>query len=47
MWDCVTSVQLGNPILGHTDYILALDVSNDGKTIISGSKDTTIKYWTL
>jgi U3 small nucleolar RNA-associated protein 13 len=30
---------------GHSDIVLALDVSADGLTMISGSKDNTLRVW--
>lgn len=32
---------------GHTDNILALDVSSDGKWAVSSSKDLTVRLWSL
>ncbi|CAE6411321.1 unnamed protein product [Rhizoctonia solani] len=34
-----------SPFIGHTDLILAIDVSPDGKRIVSGSQDGTICVW--
>ena len=33
--------------IGHTDEVLTVDFSPDGKMIISGSKDNTIKLWNI
>ncbi|MEO0867028.1 MAG: TIR domain-containing protein [Cyanobacteria bacterium J06642_11] len=30
---------------GHTDAVLAVDISPDGQTIVSGSADATVKVW--
>ncbi|KIJ07161.1 hypothetical protein PAXINDRAFT_90842, partial [Paxillus involutus ATCC 200175] len=30
---------------GHTGYVLDVDVSRDGKTVVSGSGDKTIRIW--
>ena len=30
---------------GHTDLVLAVAVSPDGRTIVSGSHDRTVKVW--
>lgn len=30
---------------GHTDVILSIDVSRDGKWIVSGSRDHTVRLW--
>ncbi|KAI8906880.1 WD40-repeat-containing domain protein [Gorgonomyces haynaldii] len=32
-------------IYGHTDIVLAASASKDGKTLVSGSKDATVKVW--
>ena len=32
---------------GHTDRVTCLIMSHDGKTLISGSQDRTIKFWDL
>ena len=29
----------------HSDYVMSVDFSPDGKTIVSGSADKTIKVW--
>lgn len=34
-----------NIIYGHTDIIICLAKSNDGKLLISGSKDNTARIW--
>ena len=33
--------------LGHEDYVLAVGLSPDGRTALSGSKDTTIRHWDI
>ena len=32
---------------GHSDYILSVAFSPDGKTLASGSNDKTIKIWNV
>jgi U3 small nucleolar RNA-associated protein 13 len=32
-------------IPGHTDIVLCLDVSADGRWLVSGSKDNTVRVW--
>jgi WD40 repeat protein len=34
-------------LLGHTDIVNSIAISPDGKTLISGSNDKTIKLWNL
>ena len=33
-------------VAGHTDMVLSLDVSTDGRWLVSGSKDRTARVWT-
>jgi len=32
---------------GHTDFVWALSLSSDGKTLFSGSRDNTIRQWSV
>ena len=34
-------------LLGHNDGVYAIGVSPDGKTLFSGSSDTTIRFWDM
>lgn len=34
-------------LIGHDDIITSLDISPDGKIAISGSRDTTVKFWSI
>ncbi|MCC5639986.1 serine/threonine protein kinase [Nostoc sp. CHAB 5844] len=40
-------LQLAKTILGHLNYVKTLTITQDGKTLISGSSDKTIKIWNL
>lgn len=40
-----TGQMLTAPLTGHRDYITSLIFSPDGKTLASGSRDTTIRFW--
>ena len=33
------------PVAGHTDYVLSVDFSPDGKLCVSGSHDNLVKIW--
>jgi WD40 repeat protein len=51
----LTSLQLQNgkdvtlfkTLTGHSDWVMALAITPDGKTLISGSADDSIKLWNL
>lgn len=46
LWD----IAGGNSITtlkGHTDAVTSIDFSDDGKTIASGSRDSTVKIWSV
>jgi WD40 repeat protein len=44
IWDVVTGDKLLN-LHGHTSYIFALAFSPDGRTLVSGSGDFTLRLW--
>ncbi|KAG8931408.1 hypothetical protein FRC01_001355 [Tulasnella sp. 417] len=46
IWD-PRSGQRVSKLVGHTDNIRALLLSDDGKYVLSGSSDTTVKLWSL
>jgi WD40 repeat protein len=46
IWDIKTGEQILS-LYGHTDSILTLAISPDGKYVVSGSQDKTIKVWNL
>jgi WD40 repeat protein len=46
IWDCATGNHLTN-LTGHVNGISALVLSPDGKTLASGSADTTILLWRI
>ena len=45
IWDIETASPLGEPLQGHTDCILDVTYSHDGKIIASCSKDGSIILW--
>lgn len=40
-----TGELIGNPMPGHRDIVDDVAVSSDGKLIVSGSKDATLRFW--
>ncbi len=46
LWNAVNG-QAGATLTGHTDKISALRFSSDGKSLLSGSADATIRRWQL
>jgi WD40 repeat protein len=39
--------QIGSSLTGHRDSVRSLKVSLDGKFIVSGSEDGTVRLWNL
>ena len=46
LWDIKES-RYTKVLEGHTDYVYSLAITSDGKTTVSGSKDSTIKIWDI
>ena len=46
IWDA-SSGTLVNRLCGHSDGILSVAFTPDGKGLVSGSRDRTLKYWEL
>ncbi|KAJ8597150.1 WD40 repeat-like protein, partial [Rhizopogon salebrosus TDB-379] len=47
VWDAKTGKALGAPLTGHTNMIRSVAISPDGRHIVSGSNDYTIRVWDI
>ncbi|KAI0342500.1 WD40 repeat-like protein [Trametopsis cervina] len=45
LWDAATGERIGEPLAGHSDRVRAITFSPNGRRLVSGSKDCTIKLW--
>ena len=45
MWDAQTGKLVSDPLEGHTDWVTSVSFLPDGKYIVSGSYDKTIRMW--
>jgi WD40 repeat protein len=45
VWDAETGDVVSGPFQGHSDIVSSVTFSQDGKHIVSGSEDYTIRVW--
>jgi WD40 repeat protein len=45
VWDAEKLEPIGDPLSGHSDSVNCVAFSPDGKRIVSGSDDLTIRVW--
>ena len=46
-WHAVTGQQIGQPLIGHADWVLSVVISKNARKIVSGSADCTIRIWAM
>jgi WD40 repeat protein len=46
LWNA-SSGELVSTLTGHTDAVVSLAISKDGKLLVSSSKDGTIRLWNI
>ena len=45
LWDAKTGAALGEPLRGHTNWVRSVAFSPEGKRLVSGSQDFTVRIW--
>ncbi|KZV86664.1 WD40 repeat-like protein [Exidia glandulosa HHB12029] len=45
LWDTVTGLAFGAPLVGHSNFAKSVVFSPDGTRVVSGSDDGTIRVW--
>ena len=45
IWDAMSGTPIGEPLSGHSDWVLSVAISPDGAHVISSSFDKTARIW--
>ena len=45
--DPAGAVAIGTPLVGHTNQVHTVAFTPDGRTLLTGSRDQTVRLWTL
>ena len=45
LWDVLSGEAIGTPLLGYGGHVTSTDISRDGKFVMSGSRDGTVRHW--
>lgn len=45
LWNAGNGTPIGGPFLGHTDVVTSLELTRDGRSLISSGIDGTIRLW--
>lgn len=47
VWDATSSMELGEALQGHAKRVRSVAISTDGRWILSGSDDCTVRVWNM